>query len=101
MSKAADNRLARRRRKFGQGVAGIVYDDRTLFGLDRLGLFPQAEQDRLLSLDRREFDRRVHEAASRALDQFIEPVVELWLGGRKIALLVTPRAADQQHNGRN
>jgi hypothetical protein len=101
MSKADDNRLARRRRKLGQAVAGLVYDSRTLFGLDRLGLFPQAEQDRLIATDRREFDRRVDEASSLALDQLIEPHVELWLGARKVPLLVTRPAADLPHHGRN
>lgn len=101
MSKADDNRLARRRRKFGQAVAGIVYDSRTLCGLDQLGLFPQAEQDRLLAKDRREFDRRVHEAATLALDQLIEPHVDLWLGKRKIPMLVTPPRTDRPHHGRN
>jgi hypothetical protein len=77
-----------------------VYDDRTLFGLDRLALFPADEQARLRE-DRAAFQRRVDEAATLALDMLIEREVELWLGRRKKALLVTPCATDRTYPAGN
>lgn len=85
--------------KLGQRTSDLIWDERTLFGLHLKGLFPKDEQERLRDTDRDEFNRRIHEACTLGLDQYIEGAVAMWLGPRpaKKALLVTPRPSNPSH----